>query len=102
MKYVAKGYSLTESPKGIVSYNCTETKAYIESSPMELAEAGFGTVPGGESTKEVYQDHIYTCKYCSFRYRIHHNKNYQTVFFNDFLKRLESNCPARPKEKSNE
>lgn len=39
MKYVAKGYSLNESPKGIVSYNCTETKAYIESNPMELAEA---------------------------------------------------------------
>lgn len=39
MKYVAKGYSLTESPKGIVSYNCIETKAYIESSPMELTEA---------------------------------------------------------------
>lgn len=39
MKYVAAGYSLNESPKGVVSYNCTETKAYIESTPMELAEA---------------------------------------------------------------
>lgn len=39
MKYVAKGYSLNESPKGVVSYNSTETEAYIESSPMELADA---------------------------------------------------------------
>lgn len=39
MKYIAAGFSLNEDPNGIVSYNSTETAAYIESSPMELADA---------------------------------------------------------------
>lgn len=74
--------------------DCKDVKKYII-----IGKADYGVVPSGESTKEeVYQDRIYTCKYCSFRYRIHHNKNYQTEFFNDFLKKLEKSCPARPKE----
>lgn len=38
MKYIAKGYSLNKNFGGLQSYNSTETEAFIESQPMELAE----------------------------------------------------------------